>query len=81
MSDKRSLPSQAKSGDTSVRPKRARGMPVFSKPDTRPDPAVLTADERMAEFGRLLARAIERRAAKRQDDSIIICPDTSKTQQ
>jgi len=36
--------------------------------DDRPDPGVLTADERLLRFGNLLLRAIERRAARSRAD-------------
>ncbi len=41
--------------------------PQFSPPwraDSRPDPSVLTDEQRYAEFGQLLFRAIERHLSK-----------------
>lgn len=35
-----------------------------TKSDKRPDPTVLTSEERLTEFGKLILRAIERKAAK-----------------
>lgn len=40
------------------------GLPA-SHGDTRPDPALLTPAEPLAEFGRLMLRAVERRHAGR----------------
>ncbi len=41
------------------------GMSVsFPKANSRPDPTLLTDEQRMSEFGHLISRAIERRAAK-----------------
>ena len=42
-----------------------RAQSLLSMNDTRPDPVVLTQDERMSEFGRLFLRAVERITAKR----------------
>ena len=50
-----------------------------TKSDKYPDPTVLTASERLAEFGKLMLRAVERRAAKRCNSDHR--PDESKTQQ
>jgi hypothetical protein len=46
------------------RPPRQSDFPI-SQGDIRPDPALLSSAERLAEFGRLMVRAIERRRARR----------------
>ncbi len=50
-----------------------------TKSDKYPDPTILPAAERLAEFGKLLLRGIERRSARRSEFDCM--PEVSKTQQ
>lgn len=53
---------------TAPQPKPARAgkapLPPLWRSDARPDPSVLRPEERLREFGKIMLRAIERKAAK-----------------
>ena len=49
---------------------------LATKPDKYPDPTVLTPAERLSQFGKLMLRAVERRAARRNFHKNI--PDEAK---
>lgn len=43
---------------------RKSTVPPMWRSDARPDPSVLSPEERLREFGKIMLRAIERKAAK-----------------
>lgn len=60
-----SLSTTAPANSSRMETTRKSVTPPLWRSDSRPDPSVLSQDERLREFGKLMLRAIERKAAKK----------------